>query len=44
MEQELKKPEPNRNLVSVVLDSLSKIASIAGNVGSLVKLFNAERV
>jgi hypothetical protein len=38
---ELKKPEPNRHIISAVLDPLSKIASIAGTIASLVKLFNA---
>jgi hypothetical protein len=39
--QELKKPEPNRNLIGAVIEPLSKIGSIAGSVASLIKLFNA---
>jgi hypothetical protein len=39
--KETKKAEPNRTLVAVVLDSLSKIASIAGNVATLMKYLNA---
>jgi hypothetical protein len=38
---ELAKPEPNRNLIAAVLDPLSKVASIAGAVASLVRLFNS---
>jgi hypothetical protein len=38
---EVKKPEPNRSLIAAVLEPLSKIASIAGSVASLIKLFNA---
>jgi hypothetical protein len=41
IKQELAKPEPNRNLIAAVLDPLSKVASIAGAVASLVRLFNA---
>jgi hypothetical protein len=38
---ETKKPEPNRSLVAAVLEPLSKIASIAGNVATLIKFLNA---
>jgi hypothetical protein len=41
IQQELKKPEPNRNVIGVVLEPLSKIASIAGGIASLMRLFNA---
>lgn len=41
IENEIKKREPNRNLIGAVLEPLSKIASIAGSVASLIKLFNA---
>jgi uncharacterized protein (UPF0147 family) len=39
--KETKKPEPNRSLVAAVLEPLSKIASIAGNVATLIKFLNA---
>jgi hypothetical protein len=39
--REIKKIEPNRTLLGAVLDPLSKISSIAGNVATLIKLFNA---
>ena len=38
---ETKKPEPNRSLVAAVLEPLSKITSIAGNVATLIKFLNA---
>ena len=41
IKQELTKPEPNRNVIAVVLDPLTKISSIAGQIASLIKLFNA---
>jgi hypothetical protein len=41
IKSELIKAEPNKNLIAAVLDPLAKIASIAGSVASLVKLFNA---
>jgi hypothetical protein len=42
--EELKKDEPNRSLIGVVLESLSKVTSIAGHVASLIKMFNASLV
>jgi hypothetical protein len=39
--QELRKAEPNKNVIAAVLDPLTKIASIAGSVASLIKLFNS---
>lgn len=38
---QIKKPEPNRNLIVAVLDPLSKIASITSAVANLIKLLNA---
>lgn len=38
---EVTKPEPNRTLIATLLESLSKIASIAGNVASFIRLLNA---
>ncbi|HEX5244127.1 MAG TPA: hypothetical protein VFW23_12760 [Tepidisphaeraceae bacterium] len=38
---QLKKQEPDRSLVAAVLEPLSKISSIAGNVATLIRLFNA---
>jgi hypothetical protein len=38
---EVKKAEPNRTLIATLLESLSKIASIAGNVASFIRLLNA---
>lgn len=38
---EVKKSEPNRTLIATLLESLSKIAVIAGNVASFIRLLNA---
>ena len=38
---EVKKAEPNRTLIATLLESLSKIGSIAGNVASFIRLLNA---
>ncbi len=38
---EVKKPEPNRTLIATLLESLSKISSIAGSVASFIRLLNA---
>ena len=38
---EVAKPEPNRTLIATLLESLSKIASIAGSVASFIHLLNA---
>lgn len=38
---EVTKSEPNRTLIATLLESLSKIASIAGNVASFIRLLNA---
>lgn len=38
---EVAKAEPNRTLIATLLESLSKIASIAGNVASFIRLLNA---
>jgi hypothetical protein len=38
---EVTKPEPNRTLIATLLESLSKIASIAGNVAAFIRLLNA---
>lgn len=38
---EVTKPEPNRTLIATLLESLSKIASIAGSVASFIRLLNA---
>lgn len=38
---QLKKQEPDRSLVAAVLEPLSKISSIAGNIATLIRLFNA---
>lgn len=39
--KETRKHEPNRSLIAAVLDPLSKIASIAGNIATLMKYLNA---
>jgi hypothetical protein len=38
---EVTKHEPNRTLIATLLESLSKIASIAGSVASFIRLLNA---
>jgi len=38
---EVAKPEPNRTLIATLLESLGKIASIAGSVVSFIRLLNA---
>ena len=38
---EVAKREPNRTLIATLLEPLSKIASIAGNVSSFIRLFDA---
>ena len=38
---EVEKPEPNRTLIATLLESLSKVTSIAGHVASFIRLFNA---
>jgi len=38
---EVTKPQPNHTLIATLLESLSKIASIAGNVASFIRLLNA---
>lgn len=38
---QLRKQEPDRSLVAAVLEPLSKISSIAGNIATLIRLFNA---
>jgi hypothetical protein len=37
---EVTKPEPNRTLIATLLESLSKVASIASNVTSFIRLLN----
>lgn len=39
--QQIKKPEPNRSVLSAVLEPLSKITTIAGYISTLIKYFNA---
>jgi hypothetical protein len=38
---EVAKPQPNHTLIATLLESLSKIASIAGSVASFIHLLNA---
>lgn len=40
---EVTKPEPNRTLIATILESLGKIASIASNVTSFMRLLNEAR-
>jgi hypothetical protein len=40
VEAEIKKPEPNRNILAAILEPLSKIASIAGKVSTLIQIIN----
>jgi len=37
---ELKKEEPNRTILAAILDPLSQIVSVAGQVASLIRAFN----
>jgi hypothetical protein len=38
--KEIKKPEPNQNILSAVLEPLSQIASIAGKIAMLIQYLN----
>jgi hypothetical protein len=40
VEEETKKSEPNRNILAAILEPLSKIASIAGKVATLIQIIN----
>jgi hypothetical protein len=40
VEKEMKAPEPNQNILAAILEPLSKIASIAGNVATLIQIIN----
>ncbi len=40
IEQQLKKREPNRQALAGLLESLSQVASVAGHVANLIRLFN----
>ena len=40
VEKEAKRPAPNRNILAAVLEPLSKIASIAGNVAKPIQIIN----
>lgn len=40
IEIQLKKEEPNKNVIAALLEPMSKIASIAGAVGTFIELLN----
>lgn len=40
VEMELKKPEPDRRILTAILDSLSKITAIGSQVATLIKFLN----
>jgi hypothetical protein len=40
IEQQLRKREPNRAVLAALLEPLSRVASIAGFVADLIRLFN----
>jgi hypothetical protein len=39
--QQLRKSEPNRSILAAVIEPLSKITAIAGQIATLIKYFNA---
>jgi hypothetical protein len=41
LKSQLKKQDPDRSLIAALLEALGKVTSIAGNVASLIRLFNA---